>query len=336
MDPKKLFKELEACRKADKKYSFADRNDGMVEARLKREKDTYIMNTATGEAWQIIGNDGVFTRWSLLEVNMAAINDYESMALKTALARSTRFGFSFWNRYENGVACVCWRLQPDGCYYADSDGFGGTDDDEVMFSAYINRNCDVLIPFQPMDNNLRERYRIMAEAIDRDPQHSPYLCLNRALTVPTDKLADTGTYLPLLKRLTRMAMLCVYDGLANPAPRDDDDDDDAGDISDRIGAFWGGNAQPDMSTVMSGFNLNANPDRFVMCVIVCEPDEDEPGFYGLSLYVSWVVDGRQADGVRVPLGRLTVPEVSAALRNVSNADVLANEIARAVRGMVKD
>lgn len=43
MDPKKLFKELDACRKADKKYSFADRNDGMVEARLKREKDTYIL-----------------------------------------------------------------------------------------------------------------------------------------------------------------------------------------------------------------------------------------------------------------------------------------------------
>lgn len=322
MDTKKLFKQLADEMASGIHYNFVERNDGMIQARRKREADTYLMNTATGEAWQIVNADGVFARWSLIDVEMAAIDERDRKALDTALSRSTRFGFGFYNYYKNGVACVSWRLQPDGCYYADSDGFGATDDDEVMFCAFINRRCDVLVPFQPMDNDLRERYRSMAEAMDRDSNNTPYLCLNRSLTVSWDKLADTESYADLLKRLTRMTMLRVYDGLANPTPRDDDDDD-------------GADFLPDMSTIICGFNLNADPQRFIMSAIVCEPDEELPGVYGVSLYTTLIVSGHRIFSTRTPFGHLTAPELSAAMRNNNNVAVIADDIAATACALVK-
>ena len=53
--------------------------------------------------------------------------------------------------YQEGIARVDWMLYPDGRYFADEDGFGMEDNDEVNVSAYIDTECRVLVKFQDMD-----------------------------------------------------------------------------------------------------------------------------------------------------------------------------------------
>ena len=51
-------------------------------------------------------------------------------------------------RFENGVADVCWMLQPDGSYYVDEGGYGRRDDqEEIYLYARIDKQCRVLVPF---------------------------------------------------------------------------------------------------------------------------------------------------------------------------------------------
>ena len=46
-----------------------------------------------------------------------------------------------------GKAVVEWTICPDGRYFADEDGFGAEDCDELTATAVIDRKGQVLIPF---------------------------------------------------------------------------------------------------------------------------------------------------------------------------------------------
>ena len=51
-------------------------------------------------------------------------------------------------------------LYPDGRYFADEDGFGMEDNDEVNISAYIDTQCRVVVKFQDMkDDGTRKKLR---------------------------------------------------------------------------------------------------------------------------------------------------------------------------------
>ncbi len=57
-----------------------------------------------------------------------------------------------------------WMLYPDGRYFADEDGFGMEDNDEVNISAYIDTQCRVVVKFQDMEDEGKRR-RLREEAI---------------------------------------------------------------------------------------------------------------------------------------------------------------------------
>lgn len=48
-------------------------------------------------------------------------------------------------------------LYPDGRYFADGDGFGMEDNDEVNIDAYIDTECRVLVKFQDMEDPEKSR-----------------------------------------------------------------------------------------------------------------------------------------------------------------------------------
>lgn len=50
--------------------------------------------------------------------------------------------------YQEGVAEVKWEINPDGCYFMDEDGFGGTDDVEVALYGFIDRKGRPLTKFR--------------------------------------------------------------------------------------------------------------------------------------------------------------------------------------------
>lgn len=60
-------------------------------------------------------------------------------------------GISRWDDFKEGYCAFSWTLHPEGRYYADSDGFGGDDDDEVKIAVILNEDLEVVVPWQPMD-----------------------------------------------------------------------------------------------------------------------------------------------------------------------------------------
>lgn len=49
---------------------------------------------------------------------------------------------------KNGLYRVEWTVQPDGMYYADEDGYGMTNDDEIIIHGYIDDRAQVVGKFK--------------------------------------------------------------------------------------------------------------------------------------------------------------------------------------------
>lgn len=43
-------------------------------------------------------------------------------------------------------------MYPEGRYFADSDGYGAEDNEEEVAYCIINRDLEIIVPFQPMMN----------------------------------------------------------------------------------------------------------------------------------------------------------------------------------------
>ena len=121
----------------------------------------YIVNLKTGEMKQLIDDQRKvvgFTEddfdWEKLE----AIEHRRCLDDKV-VAYS---GLHRYSNYRNGVCCISWMLYPDGRYFADEDGYGMEDNDEENIYCFIDRHFNVLIPFQPMDDDERLRLEKVA------------------------------------------------------------------------------------------------------------------------------------------------------------------------------
>ena len=59
---------------------------------------------------------------------------------------------SFFYQFEDGISEVRWQLNPDGRYWMDNDGYGMTDDEEINIYGMMDTSCNMVIPFQMIDN----------------------------------------------------------------------------------------------------------------------------------------------------------------------------------------
>ena len=164
--PKELYKTLSADFKTEEKFYFADRGEGMMQGWEKGSGRIFLVNKKTKEAWELITANGNFSFWDASAVEIASAIDLPYKSQRNAVELHAPYHFGI-NEFEDGVAYVSWTLQPDGCYYADEDGFGMEDDDEINFYAFIDTQANILIPFQSMDDSLKTRYRKQAVAISR-------------------------------------------------------------------------------------------------------------------------------------------------------------------------
>ena len=55
------------------------------------------------------------------------------------------------SHFKDGKARVGWMLYPDGMYFADEDGYGMEDNDEVNIAAVIDEDCKVIEKFKLVD-----------------------------------------------------------------------------------------------------------------------------------------------------------------------------------------
>lgn len=104
------------------------------------------IDSSDGSMW-LCRNDGGTRRLITLvehgEVKFLTEADIEPSALRLIKQECPYFAFEaryrFWVfPFTGSKAAVEWTVSPDGSYYADDDGFGMTDDEEITLHGFID------------------------------------------------------------------------------------------------------------------------------------------------------------------------------------------------------
>ena len=138
------------------KTNFKDAYDiGENMAVLSGKGRSYtIINKETGKARQLVSEDGTL---------LVADNEIDFDATNKGChdfkgCKWVRYWFGRYDNFQNGVCAICWTVYPDGRYFADEDGFGMEDSDEEKIYCIINKDLEIIVPFQPM-NDVKEILR---------------------------------------------------------------------------------------------------------------------------------------------------------------------------------
>jgi len=105
----------------------------------------YLVNKVTRKA-RLIDIPGHLVGFSDEEIDFDTLdkvpNSHNAHSRRIAYS-----GIGAWDDCQNGIFALCWMLYPDGRYFADSDGFGGEDNDELTVYCVMNDNLEVVRPF---------------------------------------------------------------------------------------------------------------------------------------------------------------------------------------------
>lgn len=105
-----------------------------------------LLNKQTGKSLQLVDDKGMLALpdsdidWQKIE--QACPHCHHS--------RFVQYGFCRYSDFEQGVCALCWTIYPDGRYFADDDGYGSEDNDEEVVYCIINKDLEIVVPFQPM------------------------------------------------------------------------------------------------------------------------------------------------------------------------------------------
>ena len=135
--------EMEKTKKMPERYPFTEwYTYGMHMYKTKNEDPTVeFVEESTGRRRTLVNESGKIVGFPGIEMGDWA----EDLTDPKCLAPVVRFQSDF-SRVENGPwdrrYMMIWQVQPDGRYWEDEDGFGGTSDPEIYLYAFINENGD--------------------------------------------------------------------------------------------------------------------------------------------------------------------------------------------------
>ena len=139
-----------------------------------------IINKETDKTRQLVSEDG-----SLLvtdnEIDFDAI--YKGCPDFNG-CKSVRYWFGRYDNFRNGVCAICWTVYPDGRYFADEDGFGMEDNDEENAYCIINKDLEIIVPFQPMDD--------VKEMLKKYALEADFFIRSTASLIPVEAKAKSG------------------------------------------------------------------------------------------------------------------------------------------------
>lgn len=141
------YAELMENQEIREQYSIYERGEHILIFSRKGwgEKELYMVNTETKKAYHLVDRDGyirAFTRDDIEPSVFEAEHTGDASALIVDYA-----GLSI-GHFKDGKAKIEWMLYPDGRYFADEDGFGMEDNDEVNIAAVIDEDCNVIEKFK--------------------------------------------------------------------------------------------------------------------------------------------------------------------------------------------
>lgn len=300
-NPKELYKILSADFGSERNYNFSNLGEEMMQARERGSRRIFLINKMEKEAWELVGLTGCFEYWSTAAVEICTAFDLPVRAQRNAISTMANYYFGV-NSFKDGVAYVQWTLQPDGRYYADSDGYGMTDDDEINMYAYIDKKAHILVPFQPMDAGLRESYRRQAVDIISNINEKPYVCLNPAYTIPVVENTKLDDHRDLLRKVVWGMMLQFGATAINPN-KDPENEGNIGIIS----------------------VINLNEDENIQFMLLGIPVEGKPDTFEIHGVTSLSKKDEEPIGCRTPFGEMEVTEIFDAMNLDVNVDLFLED-----------
>lgn len=305
--PEELYKELASDFNTEKQYFFADRGEGMMQGWERDGRRIFLVNTEKEVAFELVNVVGSFSRWNISAVEVASVLDMPAHIQRSIISTKVDYYFGV-DDFKDGFALVVWTIQPDGQYFADSDGFGMTHDQELNLYAYIDKNATFLVPFQPMDEDIKKRYRQQCLDIISNPDTIPYVALSPDITVPDEELTNLEVHRDTLRKIV-YGMMVQLDGLIlakNPY-----------DMVDDLYAIT--------STV------NPNPMWSIQYALVAkEIGEDTYEFSSITMEYH---HGKAPEGIRTPFGEMSSQDISSIMSMVDSIEVFLNDLIDSV-GMI--
>ncbi len=109
----------------------------------------FIVNTETNKIKKLVDESGKVVGFTKEDIDFNNLEGIEH----TGDAYRMEVDYAGMGRYSDfrdGICALYWMLYPDGMYFADEDGFGMEDNDEVEIYCVIDRDFNVLRPFRPV------------------------------------------------------------------------------------------------------------------------------------------------------------------------------------------
>lgn len=111
----------------------------------------FIVNTETNKIKKLVDENSKVVGFTKEDIDYSSLKGLEH----TGGAYVMKVDYAGMGRYldfRNGICALYWMLYPDGMYFADEDGFGMEDNDEVEIYCVIDKDFNVLRPFRPVED----------------------------------------------------------------------------------------------------------------------------------------------------------------------------------------
>lgn len=127
-----------------KDYSIYDCGEDMLFLQSRRTKRNLLMDVRNNKVTELTDDNGKMTAFTDMDVSQTVRDQDVNTGNSRSLIADYRF---FVHRFRNGQADVEWTICPDGLFFADEDGFGSEDCQELTTKGVINRNGKIIVPF---------------------------------------------------------------------------------------------------------------------------------------------------------------------------------------------
>lgn len=105
----------------------------------------FIIDTTTKRAYEFMTEDYRLTTVQERDINFQSFR-LEPGAINVAEGRNVIYPIII-HRFHKGYAMVSWQLSCDESNYVDEDGYGMTNEEEVIVYGFIDKQCRVIFPF---------------------------------------------------------------------------------------------------------------------------------------------------------------------------------------------
>ena len=144
MDTNEFERLMGSLESGNSGYMCYDCKEGMLFLESRTGYQRLLVDKEHEDIVELVDKDGYMVAFTPKDVSKSVIDrDVETGNASSLLARY-RF---FVHEFKEDKAVVEWTICPDGQYFADEDGFGAEDCDELTATAVIDRKGQVLIPF---------------------------------------------------------------------------------------------------------------------------------------------------------------------------------------------